>query len=126
MISFSSPFIFIKNNTLFLYFLLLCATYAQNTYAVNIKNGSDLVKQKNCASCHGADFNSPVVSGYPRLAGQKQDYLYAALLSYTSIDPNFGRSNAIMKGQVQGMSRQDMQDISAYLSKLPGKLILQK
>jgi cytochrome c553 len=124
MISYIVKLFIQTSKNIVLFSTCLCMT--QHVFASSIKNGSDLMKQKNCASCHGSDFNHPVVSGYPRLAGQKKDYLYAALLSYTSSDPNFGRSNAIMKAQVKNLSKNDMQDIAAYLSSLKGQLVLQK
>ena len=36
----------------------------------------------NCASCHGANFNTPIDPSYPKLAGQHADYLYVALKAY--------------------------------------------
>ncbi len=88
--------------------------------------GEALVKQKNCASCHGQDFWQTMSPDYPRLAGQHPDYLYQALLSYQAKNPNFGRGNAIMGGQAATLSRQDMRDIAEYLHQLPSQFILQK
>jgi cytochrome c553 len=90
------------------------------------QKGALLIKEKNCASCHGTDFNKTTSPDYPKLAGQKEDYLYYALASYKSKDPNFGRNNPIMQGQVQGLSNKDMKDIAAYLSSLPSTLVMKK
>jgi cytochrome c553 len=43
---------------------------------------------------------------YPKLAGQHADYLYVALKAYqTEGNPNVGRGNAIMAGQVKQFKR---------------------
>lgn len=85
------------------------------------------IADKTCAACHGADFKSPVDPSYPKLAGQHEDYLAHALIAYQrGADGANGRGNAIMGGQVQALSRKDIQNIAAYLHSLPGTLVLQK
>lgn len=90
----------------------------------NADSGKALTAKYNCASCHGADFNSPVDPSYPKLAGQHADYLEHALVAYKrgSDGPN-GRGNAIMGGMAKPLSHNEMKDIAAYLSKLPGSLV---
>ncbi len=83
-------------------------------------------KAQVCAACHGADGNA-VDPQYPRLAGQYQDYLAQALHEYqtgTREHPDMGihRSDAIMKGMAANLSDQDIDDLAAYFSSLPGKL----
>ena len=85
------------------------------------------IADKTCAACHGADFKSPVDPSYPKLAGQHEDYLAHAMIAYQrGADGANGRSNAIMGGQVQALSRKDIQNIAAYLHSLPGPLVLQR
>jgi cytochrome c553 len=90
----------------------------------NIEAGKALA-EKTCAACHGKDFNTPVDPSYPKLAGQNADYLVHALVAYQrgGDGPN-GRSNAIMGGMAKPLSKQDIQDVAAYLSSLPGSLVL--
>jgi cytochrome c553 len=72
-------------------------------------------KSATCAACHGEAGVSATPS-FPSLAGQYSDYLYHALKDY-----KLGkRKNAIMAGQVQNLSDQDMADLAAYFSKLKG------
>jgi cytochrome c553 len=92
----------------------------------SIARGQALVKEKNCASCHGQDFWNSTAAEYPRLAGQHRDYLYYALLAYKQKGNGFGRDNAIMMGQVSNLTQQDLKDISNYLSTLPSEFILKK
>ena len=97
-------------------------------HAASVENGKALVESHNCAACHGAKFNNPVSGEYPKLAGQHADYIVMALRQYQTgtSNPRFGRSNAIMQAQVQGLSLSDMKDIAAYLESLPGDLVDKK
>ena len=81
----------------------------------NAANGK--TKAATCFACHGTDGNS-VDPQYPRLAGQYNLYLQQVLHEYKSGQ----RDNPIMKGMVATLSDQDIKDISAYFSSLPGKL----
>lgn len=92
----------------------------------NVANGEALAKKYNCAACHGADFNKPIDPTYPKLAGQHADYLAHALLMYKRGGGKNGRNNPIMTAQVQPLSNQDMKDIGAYLSSLPGQLTVHR
>jgi cytochrome c553 len=93
----------------------------------NIEAGKAAVEKYNCASCHGKDYNTPIDPSYPKLAGQHQDYLEHALVAYKrGVDGANGRGNAIMGAQAKPLSRQDAQDIAAYLHSLPGSLVLRK
>ena len=85
--------------------------------AADVAKGGELA-QAQCAACHGKDFASPVDPSYPKLAGQYVDYLEKALRDYQS----GARKNAIMAGLAKPLSRADIQNVSAYLSRLPGPL----
>jgi cytochrome c553 len=95
--------------------------------AGKIEAGKAAAEKYNCASCHGKDYNTPIDPGYPKLAGQHQDYLEHSLIAYKrgGDGPN-GRGNAIMGAQVKPLSKQDIQNIAAYLHSLPGSLVLRK
>ncbi len=82
-----------------------------------------LLTKGACASCHGANFSKPIDPGYPKLAGQHGDFLYQALKSYaTTGNPNYGRSNAIMGGQVKQFKLEELKLLAGYISSLPGEL----
>jgi cytochrome c553 len=103
--------------------LLSCSAFAGG----NIEAGKAVAEKSNCASCHGKDFNSPIDPSYPKLAGQNQDYLEHALISYQrgAGAPN-SRSNAIMGGMAKPLSKQEVLDLAAYLHSLPGSLVVQR
>ena len=96
--------------------------------AASADKGKALVEKANCASCHGAGLNAPILPAYPKLAGQSPDYLYYALRAYQVGGNNaqFGRNNAVMSSQVQSFSDADLQDMAAYISKLPGHFVIKK
>lgn len=93
----------------------------------DINAGKAATEKYNCASCHGKDFNTPIDPGYPKLAGQHGDYLAHALVAYQrgGDGPN-GRGNAIMGAQAKALSHQDILNIAAYLSSLPGTLVVHR
>jgi cytochrome c553 len=92
-----------------------------------IDAGKAAVAKFNCASCHGADFHSPIDPAYPKLAGQHKNYLEHALVAYRrgAGGPN-SRSNPIMGPVAKQLSDQDISNIAAYLHSLPGPLVLRK
>ncbi len=97
--------------------LALAALASGAASAGNPDRGADKAKQA-CAACHGADGNTPLQPEYPRIAGQHADYLYKSLRDYQS----GARKNAIMASQAASLSRQEMQDLAAYYSRLKGSL----
>ena len=106
----------------------LCAcAISFNAFAGNVQAGKAAAQKYNCASCHGADFNSPIDPSYPKLAGQHADYLAHALVSYQrGANGAYGRGNAIMGGMAKPLSLVEIGDIAAYLSSLPGSLVIRK
>lgn len=107
----------------------LAACFATGAaHAADAARGKQLVESHNCAACHGTKFDNPINAEYPRLAGQRADYLVWAMRQYQmGLDnPLLGRDNAIMRAQVQNLSVSDMQDIAAYLESLPGSLVFKK
>lgn len=65
-----------------------------------------------CAACHGANGNS-IQAVFPRLAGQKENYLYRQLLNFAS----GARQNELMAGIVSGLTDRNKQDVAAYFSR---------
>ncbi|NOQ82173.1 MAG: c-type cytochrome [Methylophaga sp.] len=62
-----------------------------------------------CATCHGADGNSPSEM-FPKLAGQGEPYLVKQLQEFKS----GVRNNAVMAPMVAALSDQDIADLAAY------------
>lgn len=82
-----------------------------------------LLQKGNCATCHGANFSTPIDPSYPKLAGQYPDYLYVALKAYqTEHNPQVGRSHAIMSAQAKPFSHPELKALADYIGSLPGEL----
>jgi cytochrome c553 len=82
-----------------------------------------LLTKGACASCHGANFNKPIDGSYPKIAGQHADYLLVTLRSYgIEGNPQVGRGNAIMAGQVKQFKRDELKAMAQYIGSLPGEL----
>ena len=82
-----------------------------------------LLAKGACASCHGANYNKPIDPGYPKIAGQHADYLAVALHAYSvQGNPQVGRGNAIMAGQVKQFKREELKAMAKYIASLPGGL----
>ena len=106
---------------------LLALACGTSLAAGNAERGKEKVAA--CAACHavGGDWNKTLQPEYPRLAGQHSDYLVTALNAYKRGDASqIGRKNAIMAGQAANLSSQEIADITAYLSSLPGTLHLKR
>jgi cytochrome c553 len=114
-----------KKNTLL---ALLLSTFSLMALAGdNVEAGKLAAEKFNCASCHGANYSTPIDPSYPKLAGQYKDYLAQALKAYQrGSDGAYGRGNAIMGAQAKALSNADINNIAAYLNSLPGSLVLQK
>ena len=109
--------------------VLLSSIGLMNTVnAASVDKGQALVEKANCASCHGAGLNAPILPAYPKLAGQYPDYLYYALKAYKVGNGNaqYGRNNAVMGSQVQSFTDADLKDIAAYIASLPGNFVIKK
>jgi cytochrome c553 len=74
--------------------------------------------QEVCAACHGVDGGTPTTPDYPKLAGQYPDYLAKALRDYKS----GRRKNAIMAGMAQGLTDNDIENVSEYFYVQPSNL----
>src|SRR5215472_201000 len=89
--------------------LAIAACFSASAYAAG-DAAAGQQKSQACAACHGADGNTPAGPDFPRLAGQREDYLLGA------------RKNPIMAGQVSGLSTQDLADLAAFFSSQKGSL----
>ena len=95
--------------------ILGCAGAAS---AADLQAGAAKAKEI-CQACHGLDGNS-TVPDYPKLGGQRPDYLAKALRDYKS----GARKNAIMAGFAGTLSAADIQNLAAYYGSQPAVLIV--
>ena len=102
-------------------FFAACVLLSPPVVAADIAAGEKIATER-CAACHGKDGNTPIDPSYAKLAGQHRDYLVHALKEYRSER----RKNAIMGAQSKTLSTNDIQNLAAYYSTLPGSLSVMK
>ena len=84
---------------------------------------AELVKKAACTSCHGDNFSKPIDAGYPKIAGQHGDYLFAALRSYkTENSSAMGRSNGVMGAIAKQFSNNELKALASYVASLDSDL----
>jgi cytochrome c553 len=68
-----------------------------------------------CHACHGV--GASVAPTFPRLAGQRPDYLYHRLVSFKTADPKDPYyAQSPMRSQVVNLSDGDMRDLASYFA----------
>jgi len=80
-------------------------------------DGEALYAEKLCASCHGPTGNEPILSTYPKIAGQNKEYLIRQMNDIKSGDRDNGASTA-MRGLVANLGDDEIVAIAEYLSSL--------
>lgn len=68
-----------------------------------------------CASCHGADGNSPAPN-FPKIGGQPRTYLEKALKDYKTGE----RKDPVMAGMAAPLSEEDIENLAFYYSSQSG------
>lgn len=106
------------NRTLTTLFAALVLSVATAAGAADVDAGGAKVKEV-CQACHGLDGNSQTPD-YPKLGGQRQDYLAKALRDYKS----GARKNPIMAGFAGALSTKDIENLAAYYAAQPAVLVV--
>lgn len=84
---------------------------------------AELLTKGNCASCHGANFSTPIDPSYPKIAGQHADYLFVALKQYKAENnAAVGRSNAVMGAIAKQFSNSELKALANYMASVDGEL----
>lgn len=102
----------VKTSAALLLALTTFAAHAGGDYAAGEKKAKEV-----CGACHGADGNSPS-GAFPKLAGQWETYIVAALRQYKS----GARKNVIMAPQAANLTEEDMANVATFFSQQPPAL----
>ncbi len=70
---------------------------------------------ESCARCHGADGRGRGLGAFPKLAGQRPDYLYASLQAFAREQ----RHSGIMEPIAAGLNPEEMRELARYYANLP-------
>jgi cytochrome c553 len=106
------------NATLSALFAALLLGAATAAGAADLSAGEAKAKEV-CQACHGLDGNS-LTPDYPKLGGQRQDYLAKALRDYKS----GARKNPIMAGFAGALSVKDIDNLAAHYAAQPAVLVV--
>ncbi len=88
-------------------------------------DGKALFTDKTCHTCHGKDANTPLIAGYPSIAGQSKEYLLQQMKDIKSGTRSNGQSDA-MKGIMHLVSDTEIEKIAGYVASLefkPGRAV---
>ncbi|MEN8214669.1 MAG: c-type cytochrome [Pseudomonadota bacterium] len=81
-------------------------------------DGAGLYTERTCIACHGAEGKVPVMSEYPKIAGQNAPYMLAQMKDIK----NGVRNNAhavAMKNVMHLISDEEMAAVAEWLASLP-------
>ena len=95
--------------------LLLAGVLAAGPAAASGNAQLGKAKSAPCVACHGVD-GKGIAPNFPVIAGQYADYLVHTLKQYRSGE----RNNALMAPNAANLSDDDIADLAAYYSQLPG------
>ena len=80
-------------------------------------DGADLFRSHACGSCHGEEGRQPILSTYPKLAGQNRRYLINQMMDFRSGARSNGTA-AVMRGAVSRLSDEEIIALADYLNRL--------
>jgi len=69
-----------------------------------------------CAGCHGKDGKTKALGKSELLAGQSKEALEEKMTAYQAGTRNVAGMGTLMKGQVAGMSKENIKDVAEYIS----------
>ena len=103
--------------------VLIVTCLALSALAGPVLAKGDIAKGKTlaytCTGCHGiAEYKNAYPSyRVPKIGGQNEQYIFAALAGYKKRE----RNHTTMQAQAQSFSDEDIANIAAYLSSLTSK-----
>ncbi|HYD49335.1 MAG TPA: c-type cytochrome [Terriglobales bacterium] len=77
------------------------------------------VAAERCDLCHGGDGNGRGNAAFPKLAGQRRDYLYRALEAYAGDR----RHSGMMQPIAAGLSTEEREQLADFYSRLPASAV---
>ncbi len=99
--------------------VFLCAGFIGLAVSAQVKaaDGATLYKEKTCIACHGPEGKTPVMSEYPKVAGQNEAYLLNQMKDIKNGSRNHDHTPA-MKNVMHRVSDEEMVIIAKWLAGL--------
>jgi cytochrome c len=82
-----------------------------------LADGAQLFKDKACWSCHGKDGKTPLMPGYPKIAGQDARYVENQIRDIKS-GARANGNTAAMKLMLSLVSSEEIKALADFVSKL--------
>jgi cytochrome c len=100
--------------------IVLTEETSENTTEETTLNNKEKGKAlyASCQSCHGADGNTMAMGRSAKIAGQDIDSLVTSLKEYKAGTKDVNGMGMVMKGQVAGLSEEEIELVSEYISEL--------
>lgn len=95
----------------------LASTLTLGAGSATALDGAALYQKKTCFACHGKDADTPIMPGYPKLAGQNAAYAAQQMRDIKSGARN-NAMTAAMKGVMHLVSDDEIQAIADWLAAL--------
>ena len=89
----------------------------EEEYQGDAKKGEQLYIKKVCHTCHGKDAQTPLLPGYPKLAGQDEKYLMRQIIDIRD-GKRTNDMTGTMKSFTKGLTEEEIADIAAWISSL--------
>jgi cytochrome c553 len=90
-------------------------SYRKLVHGERTHESATLTIARDCARCHGADGNGRELPAYPKLAGQKREYLERALAAYARGE----RASGMMEPLAADLTASERRALADYYSNLP-------
>ncbi|WP_456405261.1 c-type cytochrome [Thiolapillus sp.] len=81
-------------------------------------DGASLYRERTCIACHGDEGREPVMSDYPKIAGQKAPYLLAQMKKIKD-GTRSNDSSIAMKNVMHLINEDEMAVVAEWLANLP-------
>jgi len=86
--------------------------------SLHVLNAADAAGiYKKCAGCHGKDGKHKAFDRSAVIAGESKDALFKKLIFFQSTDSDKG-TLSVMKRQLKNLTKEDMESLAEYISKL--------
>lgn len=79
-----------------------------------LKRGEEIAKEFGCVSCHASKDGGPITPDWPRVVGQKRDYLLGQLKAFRDGQ----RTGTTMPGLVEKMTDDDLESLAVFIHRL--------
>jgi len=89
----------------------------EGEYQGNAKRGKKLYIENVCHTCHGRDALTPLLPGYPKLAGQDEKYLVRQVIDIRD-GKRANDMTGTMKSYTKGLKDKEVADIAAWIASL--------